>query len=424
MPLNPSQVKTLQPGAHTDGDGLYLVVSIRGDRSWSFRFTEPAPRADGKRHRAAMTFAKVGDRDSDIGDVLTLKTARGKARDYGFDLKRHGTDPRYKKKIDISGGLTFKAFADQQYPEWCKGLNPEEPKAWQRAIRDVPNLHDLKLHEIETSHVLGALKPIWAVKPVTAARTRQRIERVLDAAKALKLRTGENPAAWRSNLKHLLPSPRKLHRKKGHASLAYCKLPALMEGLALDPAIVARCVETGILCVSRSQEIRMMEWTEIDFKKKEWLCPADKMKIKQGSDETVRDHLVPMSDQAIAILLSLPRTGRYVFPSDHNEEHAPFRPNALTGCIKRDGFEATMHGMRTSFRNWGGDGGDDGKHSFPREVLEHCLAHREGDETEKSYWTGQMKERRRVVLQAWADYIKPKAGAKLKAKTPNLRLVA
>jgi integrase len=412
MPLNPSQVKSSKPGAHNDGDGLYLVVSEAGERAWSFRFTDP----DGK--RAAMTFAKADDRDSDIGDTLSLKTARKKARDYAFALKRDGIDPRHKKKLDISKGLTFKTFAEQQYKDWCKGLSSEEEKQWARSIKDVPSLHDLKLHEIETSHVLAALKPIWTVKPVTAARTRQRIERVLSAAKALKYRTGENPAAWRDNLKHLLASPRKLHRKKGHTSLPYSKAPALMQGLALDPAIVARCVEVGILTVARSQEIRLMEWSEIDFAKNEWLCPADKMKIKQDGDEKPKDHLVPLSNQAIAILISLPRTGRYVFPSDHNEEHAPFLPNALTGCIKRDGFEATMHGMRTSFRNWGGDGGEDGEHNFPREVLEHCLAHREGDETEKSYWTGEMKARRRRVLQAWADYIKPVKAAK--AATPSL----
>jgi hypothetical protein len=256
MPLNPSQVKSLQPGAHNDGDGLYLVVSNLGDRSWVFRFTAP----DGK--RAAMTFAKADDRDSEIGDILCLKTARMKARDYAFALKRDGVDPRFKKKIDLSKGLTFKTFAEQQYPGWCKGLNPEEPKAWERAMRDLVCLHDLKLHEIETSHVLAALTPIWAVKPVTAARTRQRIERVLDAAKALKYRTGENPAAWRGNLKHLLASPRKLHRKKGHTSLPYSKAPALMAGLALDPAIVARCVE---VCLSWSrlseQKFRLDKWS-------------------------------------------------------------------------------------------------------------------------------------------------------------------
>ena len=144
----------------------------------------------------------------------------------------------------------------------------------ERAVRSAPSLHDLKLHEITTEHILAALKPIWSAKPVTANRTRQRIERVLDAAKALKLRTGDNPAAWRGNLKYLLQPVKKLHKKRGHPSLPYAKAPALLEGLGLDPVIVARCVEVGILTVARSQEVRLMEWKELDFDAKTWLCPA------------------------------------------------------------------------------------------------------------------------------------------------------
>jgi integrase len=273
----------------------------------------------------------------------------------------------------------------------------------QRSVRDVPTLHDLKLHEITTEHVLEALKPIWTAKPVTASRTRQRIERLMDAAKALKLRAGDNPAMWRGNLKHLLPSVRKLHRKKGHPSVPYAKMPALTTALRYEAGPVGRCVEVGILTCARSQEIRLMEWDEIDFDKNTWLVPAEKMKIK-GHEEP-KPHLVPLSDQAVAIIKAMPRVGRYVFPSDHAEEHAPFLPNALTNCIKRCGFEATMHGCRTTFRNWGGESTE---HNFRREVLEHCLSHRVGDESERSYWTGDMIERRRIVLQTWADYIKPK----------------
>jgi len=407
MPLNSSQVKSLKHGVYADGDGLYLLVRDSGERVWAFRFTSP----DGK--RAQMEFAKAGERDSADKATLTLATARGIARDYKVALKRHGTDPRVKRQISANSDLTFKQFADEQYPEWCKGLSPEEEKAWKRSIADVESLHAMKLHEIDTPHVLAALKPIWTVKPTTASRTRQRIERVLDAAKALKLRSGDNPAIWRGNLKHLLPSPRKLHHKQGHASLAYSKAPALMQGLALDGAVVARCVEVGILTVARSQEIRTMEWKEIDFEAKTWRCPARKMKMK-------KDHLVPLSEQAVEIIRSMPRKGRFVFPSDHAEEHATFLPNALTECIKRDGFNVTMHGMRTTFRNWGGESVE---HNFRREVVEHCLAHREGDETEKSFWTGEMIERRRVVLQAWADYVKPYTKA-AKSKKPSLTLVA
>ena len=152
-----------------------------GDRVWAYRFTD----LDGK--RALMEFAGIGDRDSAAGDVLTLSSARNMAREYKVALKRDGVDPRVKKRATTLGGKTFKEFAEEQYPGWCKGLSPEEEKQWARSIRDLPSLHDLKIHEITTEHVLEALKPIWGVKPVTASRTRQRIERLMDAAKVLKL---------------------------------------------------------------------------------------------------------------------------------------------------------------------------------------------------------------------------------------------
>jgi integrase len=408
VPLNSNQVKSKQPGVHADGGGLYLVVRDSGERVWAFRFTG----LDDK--RAQMEFAKVGDKDSPAGDVLTLSSARQKAAEYKVALKRDGVDPRVKKRATAQGGKTFKEFAEEQYPLWCKGLSPEEAKQWQRSIRDVPTLHNLKLHEITAEHVLDALKPIWTVKPVTASRTRQRIERVLDAAKALGRRAGENPAMWRGNLKHLLPSPRKLNRKKsrgGHPSVPYAKMPALITALRYEAGFVGRCVEVGILTCARSQEIRLMEWDEIDFDQKTWLVPAEKMKIK--GQEKPKPHLVPLSDQAIAIIKSMPRSGPYVFPSDHAEEHAPFMPNALTNCIKRCSFEATMHGCRTTFRNWGADSK---AHNFRREVLEFCLSHRVGDGSELSYWDSDMVERRREALQAWADYIMPK-------KKPGLKLV-
>lgn len=415
MPLNSNQIKSLQCGVHADRGGLYLVVRESGDRVWAFRFTA----LDGK--RAQMEFAKVGDRDSAAGDVLTLKSARDKAAEYNIALRRDGVDPRVKKRATAQGGKTFKEFADSHYPNFCKGKNPEEEKQWIRAINDVPSLHDLKLGAITTKDVFEALKLIWWLKPVTADRVRQRLERLFDAAKALELRIGlDNPATWRGNLKHLLPPVRGkngIHKKKHYTSLNYAKAPALMTALSYDTGNAARCAEVGILTTTRSKEIRLMEWDEIDFKKKQWLLPATKMKIKQSSDNEARDHLVPLSDQALAVIETMPRVGRYVFPTDdpQTKDHQPFFANALVEAIKRAGFKATMHGMRSTFRNWGADSK---KHNFRREVLEFCLAHRVGDEAELSYWSSEMIDRRREALQAWADYIKPKK------KKPDLKLVS
>jgi integrase len=413
MALNSNQVKSKTPGAHADGGGLYLVVRETGERVWAFRFTDP----DGK--RAQMEFAKVGDKEGE----MSLTEARDQARQYRLALKKDGIDPRHKKQVEQKGSTTFKEYADAKIPGWCVGYSPEEEKQWRRSIGDVASLHPLKLHQIDTPHIIGALKPIWWEKPVTANRTRQRIERLLNAAKVEKFRTGENPAAWRGNLAGVFPSARKLNKKKGHPSVPYAKAPALLVALHYDTGVVARCVETGILTVARSQEIRLMEWEEIDFDKKTWLCPAEKMKVK-GQDEP-KPHLVPLTDQAIEIIQSMPRVGRYVFPSDHADEHAPFLPNALTNCIKRAGFNGTMHGMRSTFRNWGADSKE---HNFRREVLEFCLSHRVGDEAELSYWDSEMIDRRLEALQAWANYILPpkkKSGEKPRAtKRPNLKLVA
>jgi integrase len=412
VPLNSTQVKTKQPGAYADGGGLYLIVRDTGERAWGFRFTAP----DGK--RALMEFAGVGDKEGQLG----LSAARDQARAYRLALKKDGVDPRHKKRVDASATITFVEYWEANYKGWCAGKHPDEEKAWERSLRDVPTLQKLTLKEITTTHVKDALTPIWTKKPVTANRTRQRIERVLDAAKAEHLREGDNPARWRGNLVILLPSARKLNKKTGHASVPYLKAPELMAKLGEDPGRVARCVEVGILTVTRSQEIRLMEWTELDFDERTWLIPAEKMKIKEDGEQKPKDHLVPLTDQAIAIIKSMPRLGRYVFPSDHVIEHQQFLPNALVGAIVRAGFNATMHGMRTTFRNWGADSK---KHNFRREVLEFCLAHRVGDEAERSYWTSDMLDRRREVLEAWANYLKalpvaPRgAGGRLRSVLPK-----
>jgi integrase len=421
VPLNPKQIKSLQAGAYADMHGLYLNVRPSGQdliRIWQFRFTD----LEGK--RAGMDIAKAGDRDVP-GKTMTQSTAREACLQYKMTLKR-GIDPRQKKRQEVTGGITFKEYADKTYPGWCIGKHHDEEKAWVRSIADLKSLHGLKPAEIDNPQVIAALKPIWYVKPITANRTRERLEKLLDAAKVEKLRTGDNPARWKGNLNLVLPSARKLNAKtkKGHASAPYTKAPDLMHALRCDVGNVARCVEVGMLTCTRSQEIRWMEWDELDLDdKRTWLVPGWKMKIK-GETADGRPHLIPLSDQAITIIKSMPRVGKYVFPSDAKQNdgtHEAFLPNALTGCIARTGIKSTMHGLRTTFRNWGADSRE---HNFRREVLEFCLSHRVGDEAELSYWTSEMLDRRREVMEAWANYIKPLKAEPKGGKKPALTLVA
>jgi integrase len=421
MPINPNQIKTLPLGDHADQGGLYL--SVRGkpgdlNRVWQFRFTD----LEGK--RAGMDIGRFGDRDVP-GKSMTQSTARETCLQYKIALKA-GTDPRIKKKLDAGNSITFKEYAERTYPGWCVGKHPDEAKQWKRSIADLATLHDLKLPQIDNPEVIEALKPIWYVKPITANRTRERLEKLLDAAKVEKLRSGENPARWKGNLKLILPSARKLNAKtkKGHASVPYAKVPSVFHSLRYEVGNIGRLVEVGILTCTRSQEIRWMEWDELDLDAKTWLIPGSKMKIK-GESADGRPHLIPLSDQAIAIIKSMPKRGKFVFPSDakQNEgKHEAFLANALTNCLKRaSGVPITMHGNRTTFRNWGADNKE---HNFRREVLEFCLSHRIGDEAELSYWTSEMLDRRREVMDAWAIHVTSLKTTKPKVSKPALRLVS
>ena len=186
--------------------------------------------------------------------------------------------------------------------------------------REVPTLHDLKLHEINTPHISERSDADLVTEADHGQPHTPAHRKVLDAAKAenydreIIRRVGAATSAL------LLTSARKLNKKRGHASVPYAKAPALMAELHNDASRVARCVEVGILTVTRSQEIRLMEWTEIDFEQRTWLVPGEKMKIKEDGEHRPKDHLVPLTEQALDIIKSMPRYGRYVFPSDHADQ--------------------------------------------------------------------------------------------------------
>jgi len=403
--LNPKQINSRQDGAYADGGGLYLQVKGAA-RDYTFRFTAP----DGK--RAVMKIAATSE--------ISLSEARERALSYRL-MVRDGIDPRARKRLAATGGKTVKTFIEENINNWSAGLNPEEPRVWARVLKAVPSLQNMHLHEVTTEHVLAALKPIWAVRPRKGGEVRRRLEKVFGAAKALKLRTGDNPAMWRDNLKYLLVSPRKAHNKRPHRSLPYKNMPALMAALRFDISTAARCVEFGVLTCGRSQEIRLAEWSEVDFDKATWRIPGAKMKIKKDENGNWLDHLVPLSKPAIALLQSLPRKGRYIFPSDAMDEHTHYLPGALVNAVARTSYKFTMHGMRASFRNWAGE---DVAGNWQHDVIEFCLAHRIGDEAEHAYWTGDMIERRRILMEAWATYACSSRGTPPTRKQPNLKLVA
>ena len=381
--LSARKVETAKPGKYSDGGNLYLIVSPSGARKWVLRFT----------WRGAAKEMGLGSAND-----VPLADARDRAADARRVLAK-GLNPIDERKRD--GGIpTFGAMADDVREALSAGFRNDKHKAqWKMTLETyAAPLRGKPVDTIATEDVLAVLKPIWSEKPETASRLRGRIEKVLDAAKAKGYRTGENPARWRGHLDHLLPKPLKLARGH-HAAMAYEALPAFMGELRERQAPAARALEFCILTTARSGEVLGCRWPEIDFEKKVWTVPPSRMKAG-------REHRVPLSGRAVAILRELQKTsaGPFVFPGQ--SRNRPLSNMAMDMVLRRMKQDAaTVHGFRSSFRDWAGN-----VSSFPREITETALAHVIGDKAEQAYRRSDALEKRRKLMEAWAAYCEPRIG--------------
>ena len=385
--LNAKKVETLGPGRHADGGGLYLDRDAQGRSRWVFMWTR-----NGKRRE--MGLGPAGRNGVGLAEARE-KAARAR------EVVREGGDPIEARKAAAAPPervWTFGEVADELLaglsPQW---RNDKHRAQWKMTLKTyAAPLRSLPVAEVDTAAVLGVLQPIWLAKPETAARLRGRIERVLDAAKARGLRVGENPARWRGHMDHLLPKRQKLTRGH-HAALPYEEIPAFIAGLRKREAVAALALEFLILTAARSGEVLGARWQEIDIKAKVWTVPADRMKAG-------REHRVPLSDRAVALLNTVrPLTDGAeacrlpIFPA-HGSTN-PLSSMALAMLLRRMKADCTVHGFRSSFRDWAGEATN-----FPRELAEASLAHTVGDATERAYRRGDALERRRKLMEAWAGY--------------------
>ncbi|WP_375460590.1 tyrosine-type recombinase/integrase [uncultured Enterovirga sp.] len=380
-----------KPGRHSDGGGLYLIVDPAGAKRWLFIY-----RRDGKQKE--MGLGGLG--------AVSLAEARRK-RDEARKLLASDLDPigekrRAESRQDV---VTFGAFVDQLVPEIAKGFrNAKHTAQWSSTLNTyAAALRARPIDTIKTNDILAVLQPIWTTKAETASRVRGRIERVLDAARAKGLRTGENPARWRGHLDHLLSKRRRLTRGH-HAALPYPEMSAFIADLRQRKAVAALALEFSILAASRSGEVLGCRWGEIDRNAKVWTVPADRMKAG-------KEHRVPLTERALEILTDVEkiRRGDFVFPSHRADR--PLSNMAFDALLTRMKVKATPHGFRSSFRDWAGE-----MTSFPREVAEAALAHAVGDETERAYRRGDALEKRRTMMDAWATFI----GGSVTADTSNV----
>jgi integrase len=255
-----------------------------------------------------------------------------------------------------------------------------------------PKLGSLDVKAVDTEAVLDVLRPIWTAKTETASRVRQRIEAVLDYATAIKARTGENPARWKGHLDHLLAKPSKVRAVKHHAALDWRDAPAFMAKLATREGAAAKALACTILTAARSGEVRGMRWGEIDLDAKVWTVPANR--IKAG-----KEHRVPLQPAVIDLLGEAGEPDALVFASPADASK-PLSDMSLAAVLKRMEVDVTVHGFRSTFRDWAGE-----TTAHPREVIEASLAHKLKDKAEAAYARGDLFAKRRRLMQDWAAYL-------------------
>lgn len=370
-------------GKHSDGGGLYLLVRKRGEnieRLWMFRYKR-GPRGAEKERAIGLGTARD----------ITLAAAREMRQTCREALSR-GDDPKAALGKLRSTAPTFGEVADDLLASFEKGFESEATKAnWRRSLGDhhAASLRKRPIDEVSTEDILAVLTPIWQAKPETARKTRERIERILDAAKAKGLRTGDNPARWRGHLKLILPA--QTARKGHHRALPYADIPGFMVRLRALDSISALALEWTILTCARTSESIGAARSEIDRNATVWTVPAERMKER-------REHRVPLCDRCIEIFDEMAKFSNvWLFPARDPRMH--LSNMAMAECLRGLGDDATVHGFRSTFRDWAGD-----CTSFSREIAEAALSHLVGDEAEQAYRRGDALERRRELMTAWERY--------------------
>ena len=385
-PLSISRLK--EPGLWAVGGvaGLYLHVNDRGARSWILRVV-------------------VGDKRRDMGlggyPDIGVADARQKAREARLKIEQ-GVDPillRKQAKSELMAlQATDKTF-EQAAGEYIKihadsWSNDKHRKQWESTLAAYafPVVGKLSLRHIRQEHILKILEPIWTTKTETATRVRGRMESILDWAKVKGLRSGENPAAWKGHLDHMLPAPTRLKKIEHLTAVPVREMPGFMVKLRQAAGIAAQALEFLILTAARSGEVRGITWEEVSLDDALWIVPAERMKMK-------KEHRVPLSNRAVDILKSQPRIdgNPLVFPAPRGSQMSDATMSAV---LKRMNVDATVHGFRSSFRDWCGD-----YTNYPRDLAEQCLAHGADDPVEAAYRRGDALERRREIMNEWSKFV-------------------
>jgi integrase len=375
------------PGFHAVGgvSGLHLQVLPSGARTWILRVM-----VGGKR------------RDMGLGGYpdVTLAKARENARE-AKDKIRKGIDPiaeRLALKSALASARGAEITFDQAAAKYIEAMshgwkNAKHQDQWTNTLLKYasPVIGKMQVRDIKIEHIIKVLDSIWTTKTETATRVRGRIESVLSWATVRGYRHGDNPARWKGHLDAVLQAPSKVTKTQHFPALPWQQLGGFFTKLRNMKGVAARAVEFAILCAARSGEVRGALWSEIDLDAALWVIPAERMKAD-------KDHRVPLSADAVALLRSLPRIegNDTVFLSPRAKQLCDM---SMTAVLRRMHVEVTVHGFRSSFRDWAAEATN-----YPRDVAEMALAHSISDKVEAAYRRGDLFEKRRRMMEDWAKF--------------------
>lgn len=390
--LNAKLVDNLdKPGTYEDGEGLRLVVQVSGRKSWVLRF-----QLAGRR------------REMGLGGFpqISLKEARLKTAIYRRQLL-DGIDPlaardaeREAQRASQPGKTTtFEEAAREYFEAHHSGWSEKWRKGWIRKLElyAFSHLGKTAVSKVGTDEVLAVLRPIWTTKNRTADEVRSQIEQILDAAKARRLRTGENPARWRGHLDSLLSrvDKKKTRKRTSFAAISWKDAPELIRQLQKLNNRDAQAMQLLIMTGARSHMVRQARWDEFDFKNRTWSLSAERMKARSA-------FVIPLPEKAVELLQSIPKVddSPYLFPGQGRS--GIMNSDAMRRLLQDnlEYGEITCHGFRSTFRDWAGE-----CTNYPREICELALAHDERGQTESAYSRSNFLEKRRALMTDWADYL-------------------
>lgn len=370
-------------GSYFDGSGLRLQVKGE-NKTWTLRF-----QLEGRRREMGLGSYSKG---------VSLSDAREDA-DRQLRLVRAGIDPIAKRisdrrRPDNGNVWTFDRCASKYIDSFSVSWTSKHHMEWVNSLATYasPVFADTSIDEIDVDLVMEVIQPLWRAHPTTASKVRGRIAKVLSWAIAKKHRSGPNPAAWADNLQALLPALKDTTTVQHLPSMEYKNIPAFFDELSRDPTISGCALMISILTACRTNEVRKAQWHEIDLDARIWAIPPSRMKMR-------REHRVPLSNQAIKVLKSLPTREGWVFPSIQYGKS--ICDVAMLRVLQRDmGYaDLVVHGFRSSFSTWVAE-----ETSFSADIREMALAHKQGNAIIEAYQRGDLLAKRRRLMDAWGNY--------------------